>query len=68
MNSGRVMWFNDNQGFGYIGDYDGRQIYFHYTAIMDPDTKRHLTGGSVVYYDLFETRTGWEATNVRAYP
>ena len=68
MNSGKVMYFNNNSGFGYIGDYEGREIYFHYTSIVDPEAKKHLTGGSVVYYDLFETSIGWEASNVRTNP
>ncbi len=65
MLSGRVAWFNEMKGFGVIHDFEGREIYFHYTAIVGPSTKKLISGGSLVYYDLFETTLGLEASNVR---
>jgi len=65
MECGRVAWFNQVKGFGLIHDVEGREIYFHYTSIVDPGAKRSITGGLRVIYDLFQTSIGWEASNVR---
>ena len=67
MGSGRVMWFNQAEGFGFISDDNGRKIYFHYTQIIDASSKMSSTGGAVVYFDLFETSLVWEASNVRLF-
>lgn len=65
MDVGRVMWFNEANGFGFIKDDDGREVYFHYTAIVNSETKKSIPGGALVYFDLFQTSIGWEASNVR---
>jgi CspA family cold shock protein len=65
MNVGRVLWFNESKGYGYISDLAGREIYFHYTAIAEHGANKRMSGGAKVCFDLLDTRSGWEAANVR---
>ncbi|MCB0341857.1 MAG: cold shock domain-containing protein [Pseudobdellovibrionaceae bacterium] len=63
-NTGRVMFFDPQQGYGFIEHIDGRQVYFHYTAIAREVINKHVSSGMKVYFDLLETTSGWEAANV----
>jgi CspA family cold shock protein len=65
MDVGRILWFNEAKGYGFITHEDGREIYFHYTAIAERGADRRLGYGLQVCFDLFQTRSGWEASNVR---
>ena len=63
MTIGTVKWYDELQGYGYILQMDGQEIYFHYTAIIE--SQKSFAVGSTVTYDLIETRLGLEASNVR---
>ncbi len=63
MSLGVIKWYDPNQGFGYILDSQGTEIYFHYTAVAD--RSRSLSRGVSVAFDLITTRMGCEAANVR---
>ena len=63
MTIGTVKWYDEMQGYGYILQPDGQEIYFHYTAIAE--SAKIFPVGSTVTYDLIETRIGFEASNVR---
>lgn len=63
MSIGRVKWFDQLKGYGYILQHDGVEIYFHYTAVAE--SHKDLPVGLSVTYDLIETRSGWEAANIR---
>lgn len=65
MTVGKVKWYSETQGYGCILQMDGREIYFHYTAIAENGDERNLPIGTTVTYDLIETRVGPEATNVK---
>ncbi|MCB0407962.1 MAG: cold shock domain-containing protein [Bdellovibrionales bacterium] len=62
MTIGTVKWYDELQGYGYILQMDGQEIYFHYTAIAE--SQKSFAVGSTVTYDLIETRLGLEASNV----
>lgn len=62
MNVGNIRCFDHNKGYGFIDHIDGREIYFHYTSILEKDK---IGAGCRVHFDLYETRLGWEAGNVR---
>ncbi len=64
MTIGTVKWYDEMQGYGYILQADGQEVYFHYTAIAEYNNKSFAVG-STVTYDLIETRMGFEASNVR---
>ena len=65
MTSGRIVWFSESKGYGYIADIQGREIYFHYTSIAEKGPEKSVTMGVEVSFDLFETSIGFEASNVR---
>ncbi len=61
---GRVKYFSDIKGFGFIDDGSGKDIYVHYTAI-DSSGPKNLPEGVMVSFDVIETQQGPEASNVR---
>ena len=61
---GRVKWFNEAQGFGFIVDENsGAEVYVHHTAISDPGYK-NLTEGQQVRFEAFRSGPGFQAANV----
>ena len=61
---GRVKWFNNEKGYGFI-DYPGNEdIFVHYSAIKQ-DGYKTLSEGQRVEFDLIETPKGLQAINVR---
>lgn len=63
MANGRVKWFNDSKGFGFIEQEDGKDVFVHYTAIQGEGFKT-LPEGAEVEFDLLETDRGPQAANV----
>jgi cold shock protein len=66
MNRGRVKWFNNEKGYGFI-EYDGminEDIFVHYSAI-DQDGYKSLNEGDIVEFTLIETAKGNQAINVK---
>jgi cold shock protein len=61
--SGKVKWFNDAKGFGFIERKDGQDIFVHYTAIR-VDGFKTLAPGQEVEFDVYEGTKGPEAQNV----
>jgi CspA family cold shock protein len=64
MASGKVKWFNDAKGFGFIVRQDGADLFVHHTAII-ADGFRSLAEGQEVEFDVTEGPKGLQATNVR---
>ena len=65
MPAGKVKWFNDSKGYGFIqadGD-DNRDIFVHYTAIQG-DGFRTLAEGQGVEFELIDGPKGPLASNV----
>ena len=65
MNKGIVKWFNNQKGYGFINDLEGRgEIFVHYSAIQMKGFKT-LKEGDVVEYEIGEGSTGRnQAVNV----
>ena len=63
MASGKVKWFNDAKGFGFIEAADGTDVFVHYTAIR-LDGHRTLNEGQDVEFDLYDGQKGPQAQNV----
>jgi CspA family cold shock protein len=61
--TGRVKWFNDAKGYGFIEQEGGRDIFVHYTAIEGEGFKS-LTEGQKVEFETIEGAKGPQATKV----
>ena len=64
MATGKVKWFNDAKGFGFIARDDGPDLFVHHTAIV-ADGFRSLAEGQQVEFDITEGPKGLQAVNVR---
>lgn len=65
MASGKVKWFNDQKGFGFITpDEGGKDLFVHHSEIK-MDGFRTLQEGQPVEYDPVQDTKGPKATNVR---
>ncbi len=63
MSEGRVKWFNESKGFGFIEKNDGEDIFVHFSAIQSSGFKT-LTEGQAVRFDIVRGKKGAAAENV----
>jgi cold shock protein len=60
---GRVNWFNNTKGYGFIGRDDGPDIFVHYTGIVGEGYKS-LNEGDTVEFEIVQGPKGPQAANV----
>jgi CspA family cold shock protein len=60
---GRVKWFNEKKGFGFISRDDGDDVFVHFTAIKR-DGFKSLSEGDEVEFEITNGPKGPQATNV----
>ncbi len=66
MATGKVKWFNDQKGFGFIQrDDGGKDVFVHHSAI-NMNGFRTLQEGQLVNFDILEDAKGPKAQNVTA--
>jgi|TARA_R110002126_G_scaffold277895_1_gene423988 CspA family cold shock protein len=64
MASGKVKWFNETKGFGFITpDAGGEELFAHYTAIQTEGFKV-LKENQRVSYDVVQGQKGLQASNI----
>ena len=61
---GKVKWFNDQKGYGFIAQEGGKDVFVHHSAIQ-MEGFRTLAEGEEVTYELVEGNKGPQAVNVR---
>lgn len=65
LNTGRVKWFNEAKGFGFIARENGSDVFVHYSAINGSGF-RTLTEGQEVQFSITQGPKGPQAENVSA--
>ncbi|HUF90030.1 MAG TPA: cold-shock protein [Gemmatimonadota bacterium] len=63
MPTGKVKWFNDAKGYGFIEREDGEDVFVHFTAIQS-DGFKTLAEGQEVEFEVLNGQKGPQASNV----
>jgi CspA family cold shock protein len=64
MASGKVKWFDNRRGFGFITQDQGKDVFVHHTSIQGAGYKT-LHEGETVNYELVDSDKGPKAQNVQ---
>ncbi|MDO9559437.1 MAG: cold-shock protein [Syntrophales bacterium] len=64
MSEGKVKWFNESKGFGFIEADEGKDVFVHFSAIQSTGFKT-LQEGQRVSFDIEKGQKGPSAANVK---
>ena len=60
---GKVKWFNNRKGYGFVGRDDGDDVFVHYSAI-DGDGFKTLQEGDLIEFEVVQGQKGPQADKV----
>ncbi|MCM8772803.1 MAG: cold shock domain-containing protein [Candidatus Omnitrophica bacterium] len=60
---GKVKWFNNKKGFGFIERENGEDVFVHYSSIVGQGYKT-LNEGDTVEFEVVKREKGLQAINV----
>ena len=63
MASGKVKWFDNKKGFGFIAQDEGQDVFVHHTCIKGEGFKT-LNEGDAVTFEVLPSDKGLKAQNV----
>ncbi len=63
MPKGKVKWFSDKKGYGFITSDDGKDLFVHHTSIKG-EGRRTLREGDDVEFEVKQGPKGEQAVNV----
>ena len=63
MKTGKVIWFNAKNGYGFICDEDGADVFVHFSA-LNMEGFKVLEEGDTVEYEVVDGEKGPQAANV----
>ena len=63
MNKGTVKWFNNQKGYGFISDENGKDVFVHYSG-LNMEGYKILEEGQEVEFEIFQGEKGPQAVNV----
>lgn len=63
MPKGKVKWFSDRKGYGFITTEDGKDIFVHHSAIIGEGYKT-LSEGQAVEFEINQGPKGEQAVKV----
>jgi len=61
--SGKVKWFNNSKGYGFIQQEDGTDVFVHFSALKGEGYKT-LEEGQSVEFEVVQGPKGLQAANV----
>lgn len=64
MASGKIKWFDNKKGFGFIAQESGKDVFVHHTAIIGQGFKT-FEEGDIVSFEVVPSEKGLKAENVQ---
>ena len=63
MAKGTVKWFNNQKGYGFICDEEGKDVFVHYTG-LNMEGYKTIKEGEEVEFEIIQGEKGIQAVNV----
>jgi len=60
---GKVKWFNNQKGYGFLLPEDGKDVFVHYSVVQG-DGYKTLNAGEEVEFEIIQGEKGEQARNV----